>query len=66
MEPDKKLKRSTRYKMLSGVCGGIAEYFNTDVTIIRLLWVAASFLSGFLPGLLFYLAAAFVIPQDMD
>ena len=37
----KKLYRSARERVLSGVCGGIAEYFDIDVTIVRLLWIIA-------------------------
>lgn len=52
--------------MLSGVCGGIAEYFDTDPTLIRLGWVVASIMTGLFPGLLGYIIAAVVIPQKTD
>ena len=42
----KRLYRSTSSRMLAGVCGGIAEYFNIDPTIVRFLWVVVS-LFGF-------------------
>lgn len=61
MEP-KRLYRSNTNKMLAGVCGGIAEYFNIDPTIVRLLVVALTF-AGFGSGLLLYIVAAIVIPQ---
>lgn len=35
----KRLYRSSRERILGGVCGGIADYFNADPTIIRLLWI---------------------------
>ncbi len=57
---NKKLYRSREQKMLAGVCGGIAEYFNIDVTIIRLIWAVIA-LSG--TGVLIYIIAAIVIPE---
>lgn len=57
----KRLYRS-KNRMLGGVCGGIAEYVNTDPTLIRLLWVVLSFASlG--AGILLYLAAWIIIPE---
>lgn len=60
----KKLYRSSNQKVVAGVCGGLAEYFNIDVTIIRLLWVVLIFLGG--TGLPLYLIAAIIIPRDED
>lgn len=48
-------------KMVGGVCAGIAEYFNIDPTIIRLLWIAAVLLAG--TGVLLYLVAWVIIPE---
>lgn len=59
----KKLYRSRKNSKLFGVCGGIAEYFDTDATAIRLIAVIALFIS-FGWALLIYLAAAFIMPQD--
>ena len=42
----KKLYLSSDNKMLSGVCGGIAEYFDADPTLVRLGWVIASIMTG--------------------
>ena len=58
----KKLYRS-HDKMLSGVCGGVAEYFNVDPTLIRLGYVAVCLLTGLLPCLLAYAVALFVVPE---
>ena len=60
----KRLYRSTSSRMLAGVCGGIAEYFNIDPTIVRILWVVVS-LFGF-AGVVVYLAGAFIIPEKTD
>ena len=48
--------------MILGVCSGIADYFDIDPTIIRLLWLVAVFCAG--GGILAYLIAAIVIPED--
>lgn len=59
---DKRLYRSEREKMICGVCGGIAEYFDVDPTLVRLAWVLFSLAGGC--GLLAYIIAAIVIPPD--
>lgn len=58
----KKLKKS-KNKMICGVCGGIAEFFNIDPTIIRLIFIIITFI-GFGTGLLVYIISAFVIPNS--
>lgn len=58
----KKMYRSINNRMILGVCGGVAEYFNADPTIIRLLWVLAGLMLGF--GILFYIAAALIMPES--
>ena len=58
----KRLYRSTQCKMVGGVCGGIAEYFNCDPTLIRLAWVLFTALGG--SGLLAYIVCAIVIPEN--
>ncbi len=60
----KKLYRTDYNKMISGVCNGIAEYFDADVSIIRLLTVAGAIIS-FGTFLLFYIAAALILPTKM-
>ncbi len=62
METPKKLYRSRKNKILAGVCGGIAEYFNQDPTIIRIIF-AILFL-GFGIGLLAYIVAWVLIPVN--
>ncbi|HHY81348.1 MAG TPA: PspC domain-containing protein [Clostridiales bacterium] len=58
----KKLYRSARQCVIAGVCGGIAEYLNVDVTIVRLIWVLSLFLGG--AGVPVYIIAAIIIPKD--
>lgn len=62
MEP-KKLYRSETNQMLCGVCAGIAEYFNLDPTLIRLLCVVLCFVS-FFSFVLAYIVAAIIIPTE--
>ena len=60
----KKLYRSTSNKLLAGVCGGIAEYFNVDPTIIRLAYVLLSVFTAAFPGIIVYILAMIIIPSD--
>lgn len=57
----KRLYRSRSQRMISGVCGGIAEYFNVDPTVIRLIAVLLALGAG--TGLLAYIICAIVIPE---
>jgi len=59
---NKRLYRSTRDKMIAGVCGGLAEYFDVDPTIVRLIAVVLIF--GWGSGLLAYLIAAIIVPKN--
>lgn len=61
---NKKLYKSRHNKTLAGVCGGLADYFDIDVTIVRLIWVAFFFLSAGFPIILAYIIAAFIIPEE--
>ena len=58
----KRLYKSNQEKMLDGVCGGIAEYFDLDPTVIRLAWVVFCAMGG--SGILAYIIAAIVIPRN--
>jgi len=61
---DKRLYRSRKDRRFCGVCGGIAEYFNTDPTIVRLLWAILTIFSAFFLGTILYLICCFVIPEE--
>lgn len=58
----KKLVRSAN-KILAGVCGGIAEYFDVDPTLIRVMYVVLSLFSAAFPGLLLYIILMLLIPE---
>ena len=60
----KKLYKSNQNKVIAGVCGGIAEYFNIDPTIIRLAWVLFCLIGG--SGVLGYIICALVIPSVIN
>ena len=60
---EKKLYRINEGKKLAGVCGGIAEYFNIDATLIRL---ACALFALFGCGLIIYIVCAIVIPEKPD
>ena len=60
----KKLKKSNKNKMIAGVCGGVAEYFNIDPTVVRLIFVVLGFLKGL--GLWIYALAAIIMPSSFD
>ena len=57
----KKLYRTNEGKMIGGVCAGIAEYFNIDPTVVRLVWAIALFLGG--AGLWAYIIALIIMPM---
>lgn len=58
----KKITRSRRNKVIEGVCGGIAEYFDIDPTIVRLGFVITTFFGG--TGIIAYIIAIFIIPEE--
>ncbi len=60
----RKLKKTPHDKMVAGVCGGIAEYFGIDATLVRVGYVVLSVLSTGFPGLLVYIILAFVMPDN--
>jgi phage shock protein C len=60
----KKLFRSAQQKMLGGVCGGLADYFDLDVSLVRLIFVGVALVTAILPMVLFYLIAWLVIPME--
>jgi phage shock protein C len=57
----KKLYRSNSNKVIAGVCGGLAEYFNIDASLVRLGLMLFSILPG--PSVIFYLIAWAIIPK---
>jgi phage shock protein C len=62
MGQTRKLYRSRTNRMLGGVCGGLGQYFNIDVTLIRVLFVVLTLLGG--AGPLIYLAMWIIVPNE--
>jgi phage shock protein C len=58
----RKLYRSRKDKMLGGVAGGLAEYFDVDPTIVRIIFVVTLFLGG--GGLIAYIIMWIVVPEE--
>ena len=63
--PRKALTRSRTDRMFSGVCGGLAVYAGMDGTVMRLLAALVILSTGVLPGLIGYVIAAIVIPEEV-
>ncbi len=63
--PRVSIYRSRTDRMIAGVCGGLARYFNVDSSIIRLLWVLATLASIGL-GVLVYIILIFVFPEEPE
>lgn len=59
---DKKLMRSSNDRILLGVSGGLAEYFNIDVVIVRIIWIVAGLLSAG-HAILAYIVLAILMPE---
>ena len=57
----RRLYKSNANRLLAGVCGGIANYFDIDATLVRLGWVVFCALGG--SGILAYIIAAIIIPS---
>lgn len=62
---EKKLKLSSKDKKIAGVCGGIAEYFHFDPTLVRIIWVLLILMGQGLP-LIIYIVCWAVMPIDRD
>lgn len=60
----KRLYKIEKGKKLDGVCGGIAEYFDIDPTLVRILWILFTACAG--SGIIAYIIAAIVMPRKSD
>jgi phage shock protein C len=61
MEEPRKLYRSRTQRMVAGVCGGLAEYFNLDATLMRVLFLVLAVVGG--SGLVIYLVMWIIVPD---
>lgn len=60
----KRLTLNQKDKKISGVCSGIADYFDWDATLVRLAMAMFILVTGIFPGLVFYVIAALVMPSE--
>ena len=64
MKANKVLYRDTRNRKIAGVCSGLSEYLNVDVSLIRLIWVIFTIFGG--AGIFLYIIAALIIPRKSE
>lgn len=60
----KRLYRSSNDRMLAGVAGGLAEYFNMDPTVVRLLFVLLALVTAVFPVFLAYFIMWLIVPRN--
>jgi phage shock protein C len=63
MTDKKKLLTRSKDRKIFGVCGGIGEYFGIDPVLVRLAWILVTALTGFFPGIIAYVLAAWVMSE---
>jgi len=59
-----RLIRSRYDRKIAGVCAGLSGHLDLDVSLIRILWVFLTFASGFFPGVIAYILAWVIIPEE--
>ena len=62
----KPLRRSRQNRMVAGVMGGLARYFDLDVTLLRIIYVLVSLFSAGFPGLIVYLILWLLMPLEKE
>ena len=62
----KRLVRPRAERKIAGVCAGLAEYFDLDVTLVRVLWLVVTFFSGIIPGIVGYVVAWIVMQEEPE
>jgi phage shock protein C len=62
MDSSKKLRRSRDDRMIAGVASGVAEFFDLDTTIVRVVWAFTAIFGGF--GVLLYLIMWVIVPEQ--
>ena len=64
MCPTKEVRLSRKNKIISGVCGGIGEAYDIDPNLVRLAWIAFTLLTYVVLGIVLYIIAAVLIPEQ--
>jgi len=60
----KKLMRSRTDRKIAGVCAGLAQYLDHDTSLVRILWFFVGIVSGIFPGIIAYILAWIIIPEE--
>ena len=60
----KKLTRPRAGRKIAGVCVGMAHYLDLDATLVRLIWAFVTLMSGIMPGVVVYMLAWIVVPEE--
>lgn len=63
---EKSLRRSRQNRMIAGVVGGLAKYFDLDPTVLRIIYVLVSICSAAFPGIVVYLLLWVIMPLESD
>jgi len=58
------LRRRRDREKLAGVCAGLADYFDVDPTLMRVLYLVGTFFTGVMPGIVLYIILIFVVPAE--
>ncbi len=64
MSEKKRLSKSSKDKVFLGICGGIANYFDSDPVLARSAYVILTIFTGFVPGILGYIILGVIIPEE--
>jgi phage shock protein C len=62
----KTLTRSSQNKIFFGIFGGLGEYFGVDPVLLRIAYVALTFMTGFFPGIVAYLISGLIVPNSVQ
>jgi phage shock protein C len=62
----KRLMRPRAERKIAGVCAGMAEYFDLDITLVRVLWIVITFFTGIVFGVVGYIVAWIVMPEEPE
>ncbi len=64
MTATKRLYRSVDERKLAGVCAGIGDYLDLDPTVVRVVFLLGTIITGFFPGILIYFILALIMPEE--
>ena len=59
----KRLTKSKKDKVITGLIGGVGEYINIDPTLLRITWIVFIAITGFVPGVIAYFVGSFIVPE---